>query len=69
MSHVQPITGERADEIARECPGLFEVKGKGKSREAKANPAREYPELTEKVLLLDLPCAIFPMILLRWHTL
>ena len=49
VSHVQPITEERADEIALECPGLFEVKGKGKSREAKANSAREYPNLVEKV--------------------
>lgn len=50
--HVQPITGDRADEIAQECPGLFEVKGKGKSREAKANSAREHPKLIEKVLLV-----------------
>lgn len=55
--HVQPITGERADEIAQECPGLFEVKGKGKSREAKPNSAREHPKLIEKVLLVAVPHA------------
>ena len=54
VSHVQPITGERADEIVQECPGLFEVKGKGESREAKVNPARQHPKLIEKVLLIGL---------------
>ena len=54
VSHVQPITGERADEIAQECPGLFEVQGEGESREAKANLAREHPKLLEKVLLIGL---------------
>lgn len=53
VSHVQPIKGERADEIAHECPGLFEVKGEGESREAKANSAREHPKLLEKVLLVS----------------
>lgn len=41
--------GERADAIAQECPGLFEVEGKGKGRKAKANSAREHPKLLEKV--------------------
>lgn len=46
---MQPIMGERADAIAQECPGLFEVEGKGKGRKAKANSAREHPKLLEKV--------------------
>lgn len=46
---VQPITRETADAIAQECPGLFEVEGKGKSRKAKVNSAREHPKLLEKV--------------------
>ena len=58
VSHVQPITGERADEIAQECPGLFEVKGKGKSREAKVNSAREHPKLIEKVLVIVCSCIL-----------
>lgn len=63
VSHVQPITGERADEIAQECPGLFEVKGEGDSREAKANSAREHPKLIEKVLLI---CLILCTCMLAW---
>ena len=58
MSHVQPITAERADEIAQECPGLFEVEGEGESREAKVNSAREHPKLLEKVLLVSSPGVI-----------
>ena len=54
VSRVQPITGERADEIAQECPGLFEVEGNGESREAKVNSARDHPKLIEKVLLIGL---------------
>ena len=46
---VQPITGQHADAIAAECPGLFEVEGKGKSKKAKVNPAREHVQLLEKV--------------------
>lgn len=45
----KPIMGERADAIAQECPGLFQVEGKGKSRKAKVNSAREHPKLLEKV--------------------
>lgn len=49
---MQPIMGERADAIAQECPGLFQVEGKGKSRKAKVNSAREHPKLLEKVWLI-----------------
>lgn len=49
--HVQPMTGERADELSQECPGLIEVVGKGKRREAKVTSARQHPKLLEKVLL------------------
>ena len=47
----QPITGESADAIAKECPGLFEVEGKGRHKKASVNPAREHTQLLEKVLL------------------
>ena len=60
---MQPITGERADEIAQECPGLFEVQGEGKSRKAKANSAREHPKLIEKVLLI---CLALCTCILEW---
>lgn len=55
LSSVQPITGERADELAQEFLDLFEVKGKGKRRGAKVTSARQHPELLEKVLFLDSP--------------
>ena len=51
MRLVQAITGEQAEAIAQECPGLFEVVGAGKSKKAKANPAREHVQLLEKVQL------------------
>ena len=54
---MQPITGEQADAIARECPGLFEVMGSGKKKKAKANPAREHVQLLEKVWFLLLVAA------------
>ena len=50
---MQPIVGNNADEIAKECPGLFEVQGSGKSRQAKVKAARDYPQLLEKVKGLD----------------
>lgn len=50
---LKPITRETADAIAQECPGLFEVEGKGKSRKAKVNSAREHPKLLEKVRRLS----------------
>ena len=62
---MQPIEGERADEIAQECPGLFEVEGKGKTRKAKANSAREHPKLLEKVLLFGLTSCTC---MLKWMT-
>ena len=46
---LQPIIGEDADTIAKECPGLFEVAGTGKTRKAIVKPAREHPQLLEKV--------------------
>lgn len=49
----KPITGEQADAIARECPGLFEVVGSGKKKKAKANPAREHVQLLEKARRLS----------------
>ncbi len=48
---LQPITGESADAIAKECPGLFEVEGKGRNKKASVKPAREHTRLLEKVLL------------------
>lgn len=46
---LQPITGANADEIVKECPGLFELQGSGKSKKAKVNDARHHPDLLEKV--------------------
>lgn len=46
---VQPITGANADEIVKECPGLFQIQGSGKSKQAKVNAARDHPDLLEKV--------------------
>ncbi len=53
MLVMQPITGENAEAIAKECPGLFEVEGKGQSRKATVKPAREHTQLLEKVLTCD----------------
>lgn len=51
LAVLQPITGASAEEIVEECPGLFEIemKGKSKSKQAKVNAARDYPHLLEKV--------------------
>ena len=46
---LQPITGANADEIVKECPGLFELQGSGKSRKAKVYDARHHTNLLEKV--------------------
>ncbi len=40
-----------ADAIAKECPGLFEVEGKGRNKKASVKPAREHTRMLEKVLL------------------
>ncbi len=39
-----------ADAIAKECPGLFEVEGKGRNKKASVKPAREHTRMLEKVL-------------------
>lgn len=49
----KPITGANADEIVKECPGLFQIQGSSKSKQAKVNAARDHPELLEKVRRLS----------------
>ena len=50
LAMLQPITGASADQIVEECPGLFKLEGKGKSKQAKVNAARDHPQLLEKVV-------------------
>lgn len=59
MLLLQPISGQSADVIVKECPGLFEIEGSGKSRQAKVNAAREHTQLLEKVCAVHkVPCCL-----------
>ena len=47
---LSPVTGDKADELAAACPGLFSVQGSGAARTAVAGDARAHELLLEKVL-------------------
>ena len=46
---LSPVTGEKADELASTCPGLFTVEGSGPGRRAAAGDARAHEQQLEKV--------------------
>ena len=61
--HLQPVRGRDAEDLAAECPHLFQVKGTGDTRELWAldplDPDREVRRLRENELeRVRLPCVV-----------
>jgi hypothetical protein len=50
---LSPVTGDKADELAGACPGLFTVEGSGPGRRAVAGDARAHELQLEKVVGLS----------------